>query len=131
MYVLSGDNSRWKFHEDDDSIDLSSEYDYAVDEGIIVDRDEFEEEFWNHYTGVNYEDYLKDKGEGWRKELIKTIKESKDFDDYFDRINEITEFPYGEMEEDFREYHMNNIGFATGSAIEAIKARQDEEGKQT
>ncbi len=128
LYTLSGDNGRWHFGEDDEFV-IEGEFDHFNQEGDLKDneKEEFEEEFWRHYKSPTYERWLEVEGNGARQELIDGINNAKDFDDLDEAYKEVGE----NIEEQFFEFRSNeSIGVASWEAVEAIKGRRDEEGKQ-
>ena len=129
LYSLSGDNGRWKFGDDDEWI-IEGEFDHFNNQGDLQDdeKEEFEEEFWNHYKSPTYERWLEVEGNGARQELIDGIKNSKDFDDLKDAYKEVSD----NIEEQYSEFRSNeSIGSASWEAVEAIQARRKKEGEDT
>lgn len=127
LYALSGDNSRWKFGEDDESA-IYGEFDHFKYEGELKDNEEeeFEKEFWNHYKNPTYERWLEVKGNGFREELKDGIKNATDFDELREAYKDVED----NIVENFSEFlHTESIASASWDAVEAIKARRDEEGK--
>ena len=130
LYSISGDNTRWKFHQDDDLIDVSGETDFALsDLGLKEDeKAEFVKEFWNHIKSENYDQFLEDRGNFIRDKLKKDIQNAKDYDD----LQEAYEDAGETADDEFREFQFNEeISPATHDAVNVIKARRNEQGEET
>ena len=85
MYALSGGDTIWRFG-DLPEVDLQSEFsgwDY-FDDGSEFTQKEIEiieDRFWNHFDDIGYEDFLKEKGEEWRDNFRKMIKDARSLED--------------------------------------------------
>ena len=127
LYALTGDNGRWKFSTDDESIDTGAEFDYEFEEGRLREneKEKFEDLFWNNYESVDYDEFLERSGKHWRTRMKEEIEESKTFDDYGAGIEGIREG----INDDFEEQKFEKMRDATSKAVDAIKASRDETGK--
>lgn len=127
LYEISGDNSRWHFHQDDDGELIDQEIQYYLDENKITDDDieAINEELWNHNTRYEFEDFLKDNEDWLREQMEKIIKENDTFEQFFNAIEESGIID--NIEESFYEGQRNKAGEVVSEAISKLK----EEGKIT
>jgi len=128
IYTISGDNGRWKFGNDADSIDVGSEFDFAEsEEGLIrKEKNDFEEEFFQNFTSVTYKEFIDSNGEWINERMKEIIKESVNFDDYASKIESLKE----SVEDSYRELEIEHTSEATTKSIAEIKSRREVEGTE-
>lgn len=90
LYALTGGDRVWRFG-DLPEVDLDSEldgWDYFGDGKLFTKEEQtlIEDRFYNHFTDIGYEDFLKEKGEEFRNEFRKTIRDSNDLEDFIDEL---------------------------------------------
>ena len=117
IYMLSGDNTLWKFG-DGYEFDADSEgdgydrYDRLTDE----QKHEVENEVWNHY-GIDYDEFLKSSsGISTKNKLIEIIKESNSFDGFFTSLQNNDQF----FNEESFNYQSENFRDALDKAIDEV-----------
>jgi len=90
LYAMSGGDTVWRFGELPE-IDLRGNidgWDYFGDGKVFTEKemDLIEDEFWMHYEGFDYKDFLEEFGDEYRNKLRKMIVESEDLGELLDEI---------------------------------------------
>jgi hypothetical protein len=91
LWEVTGDNNTWGSRADSESqIDASAEFSSFYDdvsEESTINKGELESTTWGNFN-YDYDDFVKSNyGEYAKKDLQKAVKESKDFEDLFDRLD--------------------------------------------
>lgn len=90
LYEISGDNSRWKFHQDIDSGAVyMEELEYIKEQEDYSEEDweKIGDEVWNHNTTYEFEDFEDQFGDRITKEVKDMIKDSNSFEGFFERLD--------------------------------------------
>ncbi len=125
LYAMSGGDTVWKFG-DLPEIDIDSNidgWDFFGDGKFFTKKEEeaIADEFWMHYEGFDYKDFLKEFGEQYRSKLRKMINESKDLGELLGEIrNDDTIMDRFEMYDELQNPKINE------GLHEAIKKLQKE-----
>jgi len=91
LYELSGDNTRWHFHQDIDEGAIANEEFEGLEETNDYTEKELEkisDELWRQDTSYNFEDFEEDFGDGLKKEMKDMIKDSNTFKEFFEKIQD-------------------------------------------
>ena len=123
LYVMSGGDSIWRFGNLPE-IDLDSQldgWDYYGDGKYFTEKEKeaIKDEFWMHYSGFRYEDFLREYGEEYRNKLRKMIIESGDIDELLGELrNEDTILERFEM---YDQLQYPKINEAMNKTFEVLK----------
>jgi len=124
LYEISGDNTRWHFHQDvDEGAMVSEELEYGGDTYTDKEQEMIGEELWNISTSYEFEEFEENWGEQIKKEMKEIIEGSTTYNQFFSKIND-EDFRYN-MDERYIEGVREKIQEAI---IEAI-SKLEKEGK--
>jgi len=120
LYEISGDNTRWHFHQDiDETAIANEEFEGMEDQYNEEQIEKISDELWNKSTNYEFEDFEEEHGEGIKKEIKEFIKDSNTYQEFFDKMNDET-FTY-QITEDYVLGAEAKIHEAIFDAVEKLK----------
>lgn len=122
LYEISGDNTRWHFHDDIDEGAMVNEELEGLEEHSDYTKEDLEkigDELWNISYSYDFEEFEKDWGEGLMKEVTDMIKDSNTYDEFFEKMNE-EDFTY-QINENYVSGAEEKVRDAVFEAVEKLK----------
>lgn len=116
-YEISGDNSRWKFGNDEPDLDYELRENERFEKLTEEQKAKVREEVWNHYD-IDFDEFNKRYGKYLIANFVKEVEQTSDWKD----LAKVFESPYAlNAEEHFSEYQNDKLNVAISKAIESVK----------
>lgn len=122
LYEITGDNTRWHFHQDIDEGAMVNEELKGLEENSDYTEKELEkisDELWNISYSYDFEEFEEDYGEGLKKEVRDMIKDSNTYKEFFEKMND-EDFTY-QINENYVLGAEEKVRDAVFEAVEKLK----------
>ncbi len=122
LYEISGDNTRWHFHQDiDEGAMVNEELEGAEESGHYTENDleKIGEELWNISYSYDFEEFEKDYGDGLKDEVRDMIKDSNNYKEFFEKMDD-EDFTY-QINENYVLGAEEKVREAVFEAVEKLK----------